>query len=197
MAKPDETPNPQENRPAANARETEQSRPAAPPWWRHLLAPKWLAVFLVLAVLVPGAVYMLGRLGSPANTGEPARGEVSIGEFRFLAGANHRSPIVVATFSLHLALLPETEALAREKLVSHKYRVRQGIEQLLRRARGADFEDPALGDLRRQFQEQINETLGIRAVADCIVTDLDLVRSGRDWGRAEAGELAGAPPWTD
>ncbi len=197
MAKPEETSLPQENGPAATAGETGRSRPATPPWWRNLLDPKWLAVFLGLAILVPGMMYALGHLGSPSQTSEPAHGEVRIGEFRFLADSSHRSPIVAATFSLHLALIPEAEALAREKLASHKYRVQQGVEQLLRRARGTDFEDPSLGDLRRQLQEQINETLGIRAVADCIVTDLDLMYSGRDWRQTETGELAGTGPWLD
>ncbi len=193
MAKPNDAPTPIENPIAAKAESG--SSGAAPPWWRHLLEPKWLVLFVVLAVVVPGIVLALSRLSSAAGAAADAHDELSIGEFRFLADANERSPIIAATFSLHLALIPEAEAAGRARLASHKFRVQQGVEQLLRQAHGGDFEDPRLGDLKRQLQEQVNETLGVRVVADVIVTDLELEYSPGAATSAGAADVAGTPPW--
>ncbi len=197
MAQSNEASTPPDTPPSKGAVETGRHAAEAPPWWRNLLDPKWIALFLALSVALPGMVFAFSRVGAATGVGEKAQGEVSIGEFQFVANANERSPIVAATFALHLALIPETETLARARLDSHKYRVQQAIEQLLRQAHGGDFEDPSLGDLRRQLQEQINETLGIRAVADCIVTDLDMIRTAREAPREPAGGLAGTLPWND
>lgn len=193
MAKPNDAPAPIED-PIA-AKPESGSFVAAPPWWRHLLEPKWLVLFVVLALVVPGIVLALSRLSSAAGAEENGHDELSIGEFRFLADANERSPIIAATFSLHLALIPEAEAVGLARLASHKFRVQQGVEQLLRQAHGGDFEDPRLGDLKRQLQEQVNETLGVRAVADVIVTDLELEYSPGVAASAPAADVAGTLPW--
>ena len=66
------------------------------------------------------------------------------------------------------------------------------FEELLRRAHGGDFEDPGLQELKRQLQERINQALGIRAVADVIVTDLRLRRSPRT-GPSAASTAQSAP----
>ncbi len=196
MAQATDNSAPQENVQAAAAAGTSSSR-SAQPWWRTLLEPKWIGLFVVLAVVVPGAVFAIVRFSGEKGAGENPPGEVSVGQFRFLASEHERSPVLAATFSLHLALIPEAEAVARVRLDTHKFRVQQAIEQLLRQAHGGDFEDPSLGDLRRQLQEQVNETLGVRAVADCIVTDLDLVLSPREMAPPPEGGLAGPTPWTD
>ncbi len=166
-------------------------------WWRHLLEPKWIALFLGLSVLLPGAVIAYSRFGATVGREAMDHGEVSLGEFRFLASPHERSPILAATFSLHLALLPETEAMARVRLQSHWYRVQQGVEELLRHAHGGDFEDPLLGDLKRQLQEQINAILDARVVADAIVTDLNLEFSGIDASSPSPAEVVQTLPWED
>ena len=183
--------------PLERAGNADGSAPATPPWWRNLLNPKWIALFVVLSFLLPCMVYASARLGTLGDSVGDVEGEVSLGEFRFLGNRHEQSPIVAASFRLHLALIPETDALARARLVSHKYRVKQGVEQLLRQAHGGDFEDPSLGDFRRQLQEQINETLGVRAVADVIVTGLTLEVSEKDTGSDPSGEVAGSLPWSD
>jgi hypothetical protein len=197
MPKRNETPTPLENPLAANTGGSGDCVKSALPWWRNLLKPKWIALFIALSVLLPGAVYAFSRLNATSGSGESGDAEVSIGEFQFLADASERSAIVGAKFSLHLALIPETEAVTRVRLVTHKYRVQQGVEQLLRQAHGGDFEDPSLGDLRRQLQEQINETLGVRGIADCIVTNLNLKLAEREVSTEPIGDLAGTVPWSD
>lgn len=196
MAKPNDAPTPIEN-PLATKSSSGSSAGAAPPWWRYLLEPKWLVLFVALAVVVPGIILALSRLSSAAGAEKNGHDEMSIGEFRFLADANERSPIIAATFSLHLALIPEAETAGHARLASHKFRVQQGVEQLLRQAHGGDFEDPTLGDLRRQLQEQVNETLGVRAVADVIVTDLELEYLPKAATSASTADVAGATPWGD
>ncbi|MFW5692880.1 MAG: hypothetical protein ACOCWL_01555 [Thermoguttaceae bacterium] len=196
MAQATDNAAPQENVQAAAAAGTSSSR-SVPPWWRTLLEPKWIGLFVVLAVVVPGAVFAIVHFSGEKGPGAAPPGEVSIGQFRFLASEHERSPVLAATFSLHLALIPEAEGVARVRLDTHKFRVQQAVEQLLRQAHGGDFEDPSLGDLRRQLQAQVNETLGVRAVADCIVTDLDLVLSPRESAPPSEGGLAGPTPWSD
>ncbi len=197
MAKPNDPSANVENPLSAGANEAMHRDGSSTPWWRRLLQPNWIAAFVALSLLLPGVVYAYSRLASQSPVDEAGQGEVSLGSFRFLANVNERSPITAATFSLHLALIPETDALARSRLASHKHRVQQDIEQLLRQAHGGDFEDPSLGDLKRQLQEQINETLGIRAVADVVVTDLGLELSGQHVASPHSSAAAGAPSWSN
>jgi len=197
MAKTTESQSPLENPLAVTRGGSESAASATQPWWRNLLEPKWIALFLVLSLSLPGLVFAYSHFRVASNDPSLVQGEVGLGEFRFVADARERSPIVAATFSLHLALLPETESLARERLVSRKYRVQQDVEELLRQAHGGDFEDPSLGDLKRQIQEQINSTLGVRVVDDVIVTNLDLQRSEQKLAADPSREVAGSPPWSD
>ena len=48
----------------------------------------------------------------------------------------------------------------------------QDVEELLRRAHGTDFADPALTELKRQLQETVNHSLELRAIDEVIVTGL-------------------------
>lgn len=197
MAPTKESLAPVENTPDGGNGKRHGAATAMTPWWRILLDPKWLALFVLLSFLLPGMMYGYFRLRKPDDAVSGLNPEVSLGEFRFLPNAQERSPVVAATFHLHVALLPETDALARARLVSHQYRVQQGVEQLLRKAHGGDFEDPSLGEIKRQLQEQINETLGMRAVADVIVTGLDIQVSESDAVPTPAEQVAGNLPWSD
>ena len=197
MAQPNEPLTPLENPLADKIGNPGGQGPRTDPWWGNLLNPKWIALFVALSCLLPGIVYGYSRFGAPSSSGEDCQGEVSIGKFRFSADGNEQTRVVAASFHVHLALIPETAGLGRARLASHKFRVQQGVEQLLRQAHGGDFEDPSLGDLKRQLQEQINETLGIRAVADVVVTDLTLELSEADPASKPSGQVAGTLPWND
>jgi len=142
-------------------------------WYGRFLSWRWLAVLLVASLVLHGmglASYaLLGGMRSTESTPEFA-----LGDYRFLVPPCKPGRVEEATFSLHIALLEHVERPARERLRERQHRVRQKVEELLRRAHGGDFEDPSLAGLRRQLQEQINETLGMRAIADVVITNLDV-----------------------
>jgi len=159
------------------------------PLWRRLLSVKVIVGIVIASLVLHAIVFGLSRwsAGGPATADAAGGAEVTLGEFQFAASPHERGPVQAARFQLHLAFLPEVDAAARLRLGTHKFRVQQDIEQLMRQAHGGDFDDPALVDLKRQIQEQVNETLGMRAVADVIVTDLELERSSHLAGATGGG----------
>ena len=162
--------------------------------WRRVVTPKWIAILVVVSVVVHGIGFACVRLAdkSPPETSSP---EVSLGLFQFEAGESEVGRITKAEFALHIALLKQVDQAARRRLEGYRFRVQQDVEELLRRAHGGDFEDPDLGELKRQLQERINETLGMRVIADVIITDLKLQHSDKDLGLAT--DNAESVPWVD
>ena len=161
---------------------------------RHL-SKRWLAIVLGVSILGNGlglAAYCL-RNGRTAEEG--ANREIGLGGFRFTPEHAEGSPVMGAEFSLHIALLEEVEPMARPLLAQRKYRVQEGIEELLRKAHGGDFRDPSLADLKRQLQERVNEALGMRAISEVIITGLQVQRAPQTLG--DATETAGTAPWAD
>lgn len=173
----------------------EQSKtPGSSASWRRFLTQKWIAILVASSIVVHGACflyYCLARRNSP-ETPSP---EVCLGAFMFEADKAEGGRLVNAEFSLSVALLEHVDQAARRQLKAHRFRVQQDVEELLRRAHGGDFDDPTLGDLKRQLQEQVNETLGIRAVADVIITNLKLRRSDGEIG--SMATTAETVPWVE
>jgi flagellar basal body-associated protein FliL len=159
-----------------------------------LLKPKWLLVLLAVSIAAHAVGFTYSRVVArrPAEEVSP---EVSLGVFRFVEDPAEGSGIAGAEFALHVALLEQVEVAARRELSAKRFRVQQAVEELTRRAHGGDFEDPLLTELKRQLQEEINEALGIRVIADVIITDLKLEREGEPIERIT--ETAGAGPWTE
>jgi len=144
--------------------------------WRRFLRWQWI----VALAAAPLAVHAIGLtycsvLGT-SSTEEPPR-EVALGAYHFTASDAAPGPIQAASFDLHIALIDDVETAARTRLKDREHRVRQNIEELLRQAHGADFEDPSLDGLKRQLQEQINHTLEVRAISEVIITGLELKRT--------------------
>jgi flagellar basal body-associated protein FliL len=131
--------------------------------------------------------YLAGRDVSPEEGTE-----VALGSYHFKADPAEHGLVDAAEFSLFVALIEEVDRPSRQALARRQNRVRQDVEELLRQAHGADFEDPSLGELKRQFQERINESLGLRAVADVIITDVRIHRNARP--AKPATQTAGAEP---
>jgi len=158
------------------------------------LSPKWLLIFLAISVVgqSAGFAYFMLRARSAASQPSP---EVSLGVFRFLAEPTEGGDISSAEFCLHIALLSQVEEAARRELQAKRFRVQQAVEELTRRAHSGDFDDPLLTGLKRQLQEQINETLGIRVIADVIITDLKVERKAGQMGTIT--ETADTLPWTE
>lgn len=165
--------------------------------WRELLralvSPRGLAILLVVSLVVHGFAFAYYRLGGQASA--PPEHEIELGEFRFVANDVESGPIAGAEFSLYVALLEGFEDSGRQQLAIHRSRVQQDIEQLLRQAHAGDFDDPCLIELKRRIQAQVNESLGMRAVAEVIITDLDL-KPNRAAAQPEA-QAAQAPAWLD
>jgi hypothetical protein len=160
----------------------------------RLLTPKWLLALLAASLLghVVGFIsYGLATRRAPIS----GNLEVPLGEFRFAPDPTDGGHVTEAEFSLHIALLGQVEAQARSELEAKKLRVQQAVEELVRQAHSGDFEDPLLGDLKRMLQEQINQTLGIRAIADVIITDLELERNAKPIGPMT--ETADSLPWAE
>lgn len=177
--------------------ESEETQPAGPQsagLAARFLTAKWLLILLAVSVVGHGITFTYLKLTAEPSVGE-STSEYSLGPFRFAADPSEGGPVSSAEFSLHITLLREVDGSARLELWAKKFRVQQAVEELIRRAHGGDFDDPLLGDLKRQLQEQINQTLGIRAIDDVIITDLQLVRNPNATDKIT--ETAGALPWTE
>ena len=139
---------------------------------KGLVSRKALISILVASLVIHGAgmwYYMAVRASV-----DPASLETSLGEFHYEADNTASAVVRRAQFQLHISLLPEVRRTARSLLTTRQYKVQQDIEQLMRQASGGDFEEPTLSELKRQLREQINNSLGIKAVDEVIITDLSL-----------------------
>ena len=161
----------------------------------RLLPRKWIAGLLILSIVVhlTGIVYYQVFAGGTVTVTSP---EIALGEFAFAAGKSELGKITAAKFQLHISPLEQVEREARYRLHTREFRVRQDIEELLRQAHSGDFVDPKLAELKRRLQEQVNTTLGMRVIADVIITDLELQH--RELEEVEAITEAAEPaPWLE
>ena len=154
-----------------------------------------LAFFLLATVIFQGALFGYYQLGGNASD-LSGTDEVSLGTFRFESDETEGGRVSYAEFGIHIALLGQVDPVARCQLEKRKFRVQQDIEELLRQAQSGDFDDPNLGELKRQLQEQINATLQMKAIADVIITDLTVKLNDRpvDTSMTETTELV---PWIE
>ena len=179
-----------------DAPEQPSRQPVATVHVADLFTRKRLAILLCASLLVHamGYGYHRWRLRG-AQCESAAEAEVSLGAFRYLGDQVDGGRVARADFALHVAVSDLDDTAARTLLATHKYRIQQGIEELLRRARGGDFEDPVLREMKRRIQDRIEETLGVRVVADVIITDLKV-----QWNPPEAkatSETAESVPWIE
>ena len=187
--KPDSDDDVQEQ-PAESGESSSKTRSGAV---RKILNPKVIATLVVLTVVINGVGLAFHSFGSGGNTIIGA--EHDLGDYHFLAGPMEKGQIASAEFRLHIALLEDVELEAFHRLSNRKYRVQQDIEELLRQAHSGDFTDPTLGELKRRLQARINETLGMRAIADVIITDLKFT-GGKPESNPPA-ETTESIPWAD
>jgi hypothetical protein len=165
---------PTSGKPAADAANTA----AAPTGWMGrvlrvagFLRRHWIVTLLVISLLGHGLGYWYVRafLTPP----EPTSAEMSLGEFVFTAPQG-TAGIRTARFNLHVELLDPFDQLTRRQLTLHHWKVRQGVEELLRDLRSSEFEDTQLHELKRMLLAQISHTIEPRQVAGVLVTDLTL-----------------------
>jgi len=160
----------------------------------RLLTRRWLVIIVALSIVVHGAGFSYYQLWGKSRQSKLSP-EISLGTFQFEPNENEKGRIAAAEFSLHIALLEHVDQAARDRLAARKFRVQQDVEELLRQAHSGDFDDPSLGELKRQLQEQVNETLGMRAIADVIITDLKLQLD--DTQPKAAGDSNESVPWVE
>jgi hypothetical protein len=141
------------------------------PWGR--LGKRTLVTVVVLLALSQCCVFAYYTLPDSSTANDPGS-EICLGEFRFLPKRPEEGPIAHARFTLYVVLEDQAAPTARQRLLAHRFRLRQDIEELVRQAHAADFEDPVLAELKRQFKERIEATLGMRAIAEVIIVDLNL-----------------------
>ncbi|MGA2063511.1 MAG: flagellar basal body-associated FliL family protein [Thermoguttaceae bacterium] len=146
-------------------------------FWRGFIRHWLLLVVLIATIAIQGTAFVYHRASGRVEQ-VPPPAEIDLGMFRFEADKAEGGQTLHAEFALHVALQEAAERVARPRLSARKFRVQQDIEELLRKAHPGDFDDPGLQELKRQLLEQIDQTLGVRAVADVIVTGLKLQREG-------------------
>jgi hypothetical protein len=146
-----------------------------------------------MTAVIAGTVVAHGLLlilshWSAAPHREPSH-EATLGVFHFVARGASQEGIAGATFELSVTLLDDMAPLARARLTARQRKVKQNVEQLLRRAHPGDFDDPTLVGLKRHLQTEINEALGIRAIEEVLITDL-LLKDRPTSGRPAPPKLA-------
>ncbi|NQU25320.1 MAG: hypothetical protein HQ567_28885 [Candidatus Nealsonbacteria bacterium] len=161
----------------------------------RMFSRKWIAGLLILSIVVhlAGIVYYQVFATGGRTAPDP---EIALGEFEFAADKSELGQITAAKFQLHISPLEQVDREARYRLYNREFRVRQDIEELLRQAHSGDFLDPKLAELKRRLQEQVNATLGMRVIADVIITDLKLERRALEEVEAIA-EAAEPAPWLE
>jgi len=142
-------------------------------WLDRMFSRQALVLLLVISVIGHGSALVYFRI-SRSVPPPPPSSEVTLGEFHFDEPAPGKGGVAVADFAVHVTLLDGISDQARRRMEDRRFRVCQGVEEILRQTHNGDFADPSLGEIKRQIQEQVNEVLGMRAVAEVIITNLRL-----------------------
>ncbi len=164
-------------------------------WFCSITAKYWLAVLLISTLVIHGIGLAYYKFGSTRAQVEYSP-EITLGNFEFRADKTAGGRVQGAEFSLYITALEGLDRIARNRLASHKFRVQEEIESLLRQTHSGDFDDPALNDLKRQIREQINHALGNRVVSDVIITNLKITLLNNKELLSSA-DTASSPPWLE
>ncbi|MEQ8790659.1 MAG: hypothetical protein RIC55_30455 [Pirellulaceae bacterium] len=159
----------------------------------HFVKHNWIAAFIFVLVLIHAGLFAAWKLNSG---GPPPPTEHTLGEFSFEGAPLPGNPVSHAEFRLHISLLDGARYRGVQLLAQRRHKLQQEIEELLRQAHGADFEDPTLAELKRQIQAIVNRTLGEHVVNEVIITDLNLERVAAA-SPLETPDAAQATPWRE
>jgi flagellar basal body-associated protein FliL len=149
------------------------TEPAAgkPRWWKSLLTPRWLVAIVVVSLVIHTVLFVLVRRMSTRPVLPP---EYTVGKFNLVAGAPGDSRGVPGEFELHLRFIDDLQSQANARIANHQFRVREAVENLLRKSHGIELDDPAIARLKHQIEEQINQAIDLRAVAEVMITNLTI-----------------------
>jgi len=138
--------------------------------WKEVFSYKSATVVLSLLLAVNAAIFAGQKFLFSGNSSLPS-GEVTLGEFHYLGSDSPDARIRRIDFGVHVHLLNKVDHKGRTLLKLHQFKVEQNIEELLRQAHDADFDDPKLTELKRQIQETINQSLDQRVIEEVLITD--------------------------
>lgn len=141
---------------------------------------KWGLATVALGLLGLGAALAFTRTetvpqGDPASPLPPPI-EIDLGRFAVAPISSGGNSPALIEFRLHVTFADQRDEAARHQLAARQFRVRQHVEELLRRTTIDDFDNASLVGLKRQLQSQINDCLELQAVRDVIITDLRLTK---------------------
>jgi flagellar basal body-associated protein FliL len=142
-------------------------------WWKSLLTPRWLVVFVAVSLVIHAVIFVLVRRSSARPAIPP---EYTVGAFNLVAGQPGDTRGVPGKFELHVRFIDDLQSQANARIASHQFRVREAIENLLRKSHGIELDDQAIARLKHQIQEQIDQAIDLRAVAEVMITDLTIDR---------------------
>jgi flagellar basal body-associated protein FliL len=163
--------------------------------FRAKTVPYWLAFLLISTLVIHGIGWAYYKAVNTSAAVEFSP-EIGVGNYKFTADKTAGGRLSSAEFSLYITALEGLDRIARTRLASHKFRVQEEIESLLRETHSGDFDDPALNDLKRQIRERIDQTLGNRVVSDVIIANLKITASNNKEPAATA-DAASSPPWLE
>ena len=140
------------------------------PFWQTVSFKKWLGVIVCASLVIHAVVFLFAH----KSTGSAAvPGEFTIGVFTLPTG-EHGDLQAPGKFTLHIRLIDDFDSLGRQRLATHQFRVREAVEGLLRKSKGLDWDDTAVARFKHEIQERIDNSIDLRAVAEVIITDLNL-----------------------
>lgn len=194
---PNRNPPKVEEKPAEPPKTEPAPKPSRTAWFTRKRLAILLSWSLLVHVAVVGYIYFWPK---PPSAPPPA--EVSLGDFSYHGDHLEGGRMVKADFSLYVALENHTDPRVGLLLANHRYRIRQGVEELMRRAHAGDFEDPTLKSVKRRVLDRIEETVGERIVSDVMVTHLRVRWNSPTDSKTPAetkstSETAEAIPWTE
>jgi hypothetical protein len=133
-------------------------------------------VFIAISLAIHCVIFVLVQKSVARSVTLP---EYTVGTFSIVAGAagdshNSATHCAAGKFELHVRFIDDLQSQARTRIATHQYRVRESIENLLRKAHGLELDDAAVARLKHQIQQRVDEAIDLRAVAEVIITDLTL-----------------------
>ncbi len=141
-------------------------------WWKSPVVLRWAAVVVVGSIVFQGALFVLLRKTTSARSTAPT--EYTVGTFSFTADSGADAPAAAGKFDLHIRFIEDLDGPAHQRLAAHQFRVRESVENLLRKSHGLELNDTAVARLKHELQERIDDALDLRAVAEVIITDLSV-----------------------
>jgi flagellar basal body-associated protein FliL len=189
------TKHPDESKPAEGQTESSANSKSKYALFRAKALPYALVLLLISTLVIHGigwAYYKSIKTSAPVEFSP----EIGVGKYQFIADKTAGGRVSGAEFSLYVTALEGLDRIARTLLTSHKFRVQEEIESLLRQTHSGDFDDPTLNDLKRQIRERINQALGNRVVSDVIIANLKIAASNNK-EPASTADAAPSPPWIE